>query len=195
MSATENLNSSLMFQTHPKSDVVMAQPGVLAEIEARERAHRNQDLKQLLILERHLSFRLYVVFPKSHPGKHRNPGRHFYGNEHRVTYKQCLYGRVPHIALDKVQGYTALIRLVEEQMKGQWLTAQIYSRSDESSIDFDVLHREYYKGGLDKCDDPVLTEQHNKKLWFSTKENRLQLLDTDPALIDFKSEMAMVWRC
>lgn len=165
-----------MFTKNPKSGVIEVPAGTLQEIEAAERPHREQNLKLLLIQYGYLTFRAYVVFPKKHASRSRNPTRTFYSHETRSTYRQCLHGRVNRIELNKLEGYQNLIKLIDEDMKGQWLSAKIYGRNPDTG-EFDKLHREYYQGGLKDANDPVLTESDIQHVYFRVENHRLVLTD------------------
>jgi len=175
-----------MIKQNPKSGVIETSPGYLEEIMTSSRPHDEKNLKLLLIP--YLSFRLYVKFQKQHPGNYPNPTRTFYSNEFRVTYKQCLFGKVPDIKLFKQAGYQALIDYVENGIKGKYLSAKIYMRDAETGA-FDTLCREYYKGGLEKQNDPLLSEDEVQILYYSVKNGKLVIEKTNPNEIDFKSEV------
>lgn len=142
------------------------------------KAHATKDLKFLLLP--YLSFRAYVIFT----GKEKKKS-HFYGNEHQCTYNQCLFGKIPHIQLRRLKGYTDLVNLIENNYKGKYLTAKIYMR-DPQTGQFDILCREYFKGGLQECNDPVIDENEMRTLFYYIKKNYVIITETDPALEDFK---------
>jgi hypothetical protein len=155
-----------------------------ASLDSTTRAHLERDIKFLLIPW--FSFRAYVQFS----GRDRKKG-HFYGNEHQVTYNQCLHRKVPAIVLRKEKGYTDLIHFIEHSIKGKFLSAKIYMR-EPGCQDFNTLCREYYKGGLNSTtlQDPQLAEDEGFNLYYQVKEGRLMILEEDPNAIDFKAEIS-----
>jgi hypothetical protein len=123
----------------------------------QEKYHATKELKGLLIPW--LYFRLYVYFKKDTSGN-KGSGVHFYSNEHRCSYNQCLHRRVPQIDLDREAGYNGLVQLIEKgSFRGKYKTAIIYSQSVFGSRNFDLLHREYHNGKLvlSTQNDPVFT--------------------------------------
>ncbi|MGN6478319.1 MAG: hypothetical protein ACTHKV_13925 [Flavipsychrobacter sp.] len=129
------------------------------------------------------NFRAYVRFI----GRDKKKG-HFYGNEHQCTYNQCLYGNVEKIVLRKHKGYTDLINFIEQSIRGKYLSAKIYMRS-EGSVKFDLLCREYYKGGLTMQQDPLLSPDEATILCYTVRNGRLEISEENPMEIDFKKEM------
>lgn len=125
----------------------MAQPFLIPG----ERAHFERNIK--LLLQPYFEFRLYIVFKtaEGRPG----PKRHFYGNEHQCTYTQLLHQKLPFISMDKLKGYNELIKLVEESYKGKYIGAKIYGR-EPGQEQFSILHRDYLRGELKECHDPVI---------------------------------------
>ncbi|RTL56260.1 MAG: hypothetical protein EKK37_17455 [Sphingobacteriales bacterium] len=126
-------------------------------------------------------FRLYVRY------KNKKKPVHLYGNEHQCTYYQLQTGRVPHIELSQTKGYTDLIRYVEEKIKGKYLTAIIYRRTGDHS-DFNIECRRYNEAGqLEKCQDPVIDPEVDKRiLYYYFKNGELQLQYINPNNEDFK---------
>lgn len=125
---------------------------------ADARAHQTLDLRALIIPW--LCFKLFIKFKPS--ADYKNSNRHhsgftFYGHEHSCTYKQCLFGHVKEIHLDRMKGYNELVKKVERDYKGKYTSAKIYGRRPGELL-FNTVHREYYMGKLDKekVNDPVI---------------------------------------
>jgi hypothetical protein len=154
-----------------------------ASLDSATRAHLERDIKFLLMPW--FSFRAYIRFT----GRDKKRG-HFYGNEHQVTYNQCLFQKVPAIQLRKSKGYNDLIRFIEQDLKGKIVSAKIYRR-DAGSADFNVLCREYFKGGLnmETLNDPVLSDDEGHFLYYLVKNGRVEITEEDPSKIDFKKEV------
>ena len=148
-----------------------------------DRLHLTKKIHGLLIPW--LSFRLYIHF-KSSQEYGKDSRCHFYGQEQRCTYNQCIHGHVETIILDKLAGYNNLVHLVEKgSFKGKYKTAKIYSRTPGLGK-FDILHREYYKGKLntDTVDDPVLdvADQH-RILYYKIENKRLVILEAPEIIL------------
>jgi hypothetical protein len=139
------------------------------------RAHVEREIKILLLP--YLQFRLYVRYT----GRDKKVG-HYYGNEHQVTYNQCLFKRVPHINLYKKKGYNDLVRMIEEQLRGKYISAKLYRKSDPSKEVFDILCREYYKGELNPntINDPILSEDEIRILYYEVFKGRVVIQLTPP---------------
>lgn len=147
-------------------------------------AHMYFELKPLIL--NWLRFKLHIVFKKKDPGTRKSMTKSIYGNEHSVTYKQCLFGKVDHIVLSRLKGYKDLIQYIEKDLKGKYLACKIYY-DPEGNGNFSVLCRRYYKGGLEEVNDPVITEEDVKTLFFSVEKNRLVIHETKPEEPDFKA--------
>lgn len=139
--------------------------------------HIEQNLHQLLIP--FLKFRAYVKFKSLNQYSKHNTC-HFYAQEQRCTYNQCLHFHVPYIELDRVAGYERLVDLIERRYKGKYLSADIYGRVPGENK-FDIIHRRYLKGKLDKetVNDPVIDISDVKKLiYYTVERGRLVLSET-----------------
>lgn len=141
--------------------------------EAIRKAHLTKDIKFLLLPW--LNFRLYV--------KYSTGGRksaHYYGNEHRITYNQCAYEKVPAIELKPKKGFDNLIWMVENQLKGQYTAAKLYRRAENKQ--FDILCREYYKGQLNEntINDPVLSDDEGMILYYKIVKGFVIIQEEDP---------------
>jgi hypothetical protein len=145
-------------------------------------ANRADNLKEIkFLLTPYISTRLYVYFNHRDPGKRKKT---FYANEHRCTYSQCVKGMVPSIILNKMAGYQALINMVEQTIKGKYISAKLYLRPPGSQ-QFEILCREYFKGELILQNDPPFTGDECQVLYYYTKDGRLIITEKDPALEDF----------
>lgn len=158
------------------------------KILSSNRAHSNRELKPLLL--QYLQFKLYMVFPRKSPGG-INITKTIYGNEHQVTYKQCLFHKVPNITLNRLKGYMDLIRYVEEDLKGKYLTCKIYhdANGDRS---FPALCRHYYKGGLEEQQDPVIDEKEEKVLYYRVQDDKVIILENKPEEIDINFQTLVI---
>jgi hypothetical protein len=136
-----------------------------------------------LILQPWCSFRLYVVFKP--PAKTR---RHFYGNEHQCTYNQCMNHHVKNILMRKKKGYNDLVNLVEKTYRGKYQTAVIYMR-EPGKDKFELECRRYYNGGLEKQNDPILSDDEGFTLYFTIKNGLLVIQETNPEDEDFRGMM------
>lgn len=144
-------------------------------------ANLTGDLKYFLLP--FFTFRVHVHF--------KNPKRkcHFYGNEHECTYQQLKRGHVPHIVMDKIKGYTGLIKLIEHTWKNKITSAGIYMRLPGEEK-FDRLCRRWYNGDWEEIQDPVIShEEAVTILYYSFEKNKLQIHTTPPEDIDFKTEL------
>ncbi len=147
----------------------MNQPTQSTAYYEANKAHLHREIKSLLIPW--LTFKLYIKFSDRKRTGEPQKKRTFYGNEHQCTYDQCFYKKIDRIILRRHKGYNDLIHLVEHTLKGKYLSAKIYMRGDDGN--FDVLCREYFKGGLAQVNDPVLSEDEIRELYFMVQENRL----------------------
>ncbi len=151
----------------------------------RLQASQTNDIR--ILLQPWLSFRLYIVFMQKNNPKEKSR-RHFYGHEHQCTYNQCVHGMIPNITLRRKKGYEALVEMVEKTYKGKYQSATIYMRSQKGGP-FDVLCREYYKGGLQKKNDPLLSDDEGFILYYHSKNGKLEIIEQDPGTIDFAKEI------
>lgn len=161
-----------------------AQVAANKEILKEDHAHKMHDLKQVLSLRKYFRFKLHMVL-KKRDGSNRYIKRSIYGNEHSVTYDQCLFAKVDCIVLDRAKGYNDLIRYVEEDLKGQYIECKIYQ--DDGSQKFAHLCRRYSRGGLVHKSDPELGEEDVKVLYFATQKDRLLILEEKPEEPDFRT--------
>jgi hypothetical protein len=150
-----------------------------------ERAHSSLDLRALLLPW--LRFRAVITFKAS---PQRGTGvatkKVFYGDEHGVTYKQCLTGHANTggkntakvILLDRYKGYNALVNKIEGDLRGQYIKILLFGR--DGSNEFNILHRAYYNNRLNKetVNDPILapSEQY-KELHFKVANCRLVIFE------------------
>lgn len=152
---------------------------------AEKKAHMTRDLK--LLITDHLVFKLHMAF-KKRDANSKSVKRSIYGNEHSVTYDQCFFGKVDCIVLDRKKGYNDLIRYIEQDLKGQYIECKIYM--DDGTRKFPRLCRKYHKGSRVLEDDPALSEEDVKLLYFTTEKGLLVIHETKPEEPDFKALMA-----
>lgn len=150
-----------------------------------EKGHVKKNIKYLL--QQHYWFRLWIRFkydPDYHGPDRASGGLHFYGNEHKCTYNQCVSGKVKEIVLDRWKGYNDLIQLIEKgEFKGKYITAKIYGYDPQTGA-YDILHRVYLRGKLQKkeVNDPVLdTKDEFLTLHFTIQDNRVIIQDPPSA--------------
>lgn len=158
---------------------------------AMDRAKYENDIA--VLLRPWYSFRVFVKFKKAFYGKRgeRKDSQHFYGLEHAVSYRQCLYGHAKNIVLNKKQGFDHCVEMAEEKFAGRFYSLRIYSRSVFPDGTFDQLHRLYdEKGNIIRqipgeggeaieLVDPVITEEDNRTLYFSIKNGMLTTLSEE----------------
>ncbi len=153
--------------------------------QAITKAHISKEIKFILLPL--LQFRLYVRYN----GRDKKTG-HYYGNEHQCTYNQCLYQKIPFIILNKKKGFDDLVWMVENRLKGQYISAKLYMRSDPYK-DFDILCREYYKGGIinETVNNPILFEDEVRTIHYTIDRGRVIIVPEDIKKetegIDFKN--------
>lgn len=157
------------------------------------RAKHDNDIARLL--RPFYSFRLFVKFVKPFYDKNgnRKDANHFYGIENVCTYNQCLHGHVENIFLDKEMGYRNCIKMAEQKFIGPdgaplYRLAQIYMREQFPDGKFNTLCREYnHKGEIVEQQDPVITPETNKTLYFLESSGYLTLTEEPiPTAEDFK---------
>ena len=151
-----------------------------------ENAKANNDIRALL--RPWYTFRIHIKFKKAFLNKmgQKQYGSHFFGYEENCTYNQCFFGHATEILLNKQQGFDRCVQMAEEQYKGKYQEATIYSRSIHPFGLFDVRHRVYSATGkriYEQVDeksgevtplvDPVLTEDSNVILYFTKISNYL----------------------
>lgn len=151
-----------------------AQVAVNKEILKETHAHQMQDLKLLLSLKKQFITKLHMVF-KKRDKESRSIKRSIYGNEHSVTYSQCLFHKVDCIVLDRKKGYYDLVRYVEQDLKGQYIECKLYY--DDGSGNFNKLCRKWHKGGLVLKEDPEFSDEDVKVLYFTVKNSRLHITE------------------
>lgn len=159
---------------------------ILTQAEAyymANRAHNNRELK--FLLTPYISTRLFVYFNHRDPAKRKKT---FYANEHRVTYTQCLKGLVPLIVLKKLDGYNALIGMVDS-LKGKYICARIYMR-ETGKQSFDIVCREWNRGELMIQNDPPFNIDECQVLYYTVENGRVFVHEKEPQPIDFKTEIA-----
>jgi hypothetical protein len=138
------------------------------------------------ILQQYYQFRMQVIFTD---GKKCT----FYGHEQECTYLQCLHGHVPHINLNRLKGYTALLDYIEKTKRGKITKAVIYQR-EPGSDSFNKLCRRYFKGEQEgDWQDPILTGAENLTLKYQVINDRVVIIppteSTAAPLPDFKAEI------
>jgi|CXWL01.1.fsa_nt_gi hypothetical protein len=151
-------------------------------------AHNVANIKYFL--QPYFLFRAYIVFKANNGDKKYAKKFHAYGNEHSVTYNQLRYGRYDNIKLDRMKGYTDLIKLIERNYHHHYTRAQIYMRLPGEK-DFNTLCRDYNeKSELLECQDPVLTpEQEFLTLYYYTHAGLVIVTETDPAGENLKTNL------
>jgi hypothetical protein len=144
-------------------------------LSTNDRAHLERNIK--LLLQPMFHFRLYVVF-SLHDGR-PGPKRHFYGNEHQCTYQQLLSQKLPYIEMNKNKGYKDLVHLVEGAYYGRYISAKIYGR-EPGQINFDSLHRDYFRGKLLSQSDPEIpVDEQCYKLTYRIESGRVIINDRE----------------
>jgi hypothetical protein len=140
-------------------------------------AHNKGDIK--FFLQKYFLFRAYIVFKANNADKRYAKKFHAYGNEHSVTYNQLRYNRHDSIILDRMKGYTDLVKLIERYYN-HYTRAQIYMRMPGEEK-FNILCRDYNaKSELVECQDPVLPDEHLKKELFYIVHAGLVIITEDP---------------
>jgi hypothetical protein len=147
---------------------------------AERKAHNTGNLKHFLTP--YFMFRAYIVFKPENGDKKYSKKFHPYGNEHSVTYNQLRYGKIDLIVLDRMKGYTDLIKLIERNYHHHYLRAQIYMRLPGQE-GFNTLCRDYNeRSELVECQDPTLTpEQEKLTLYYYVHAGMVTVTETDPA--------------
>lgn len=153
------------------------------------RAKQQNDIS--ILLRKYFTYRIYLRFKKpffDSRGK-KFDSQHFYGHEHDCSYRQCLYGHVENIFLNKLQGFDSCVYMAEHRFKGLYHSAKIYARTVFPNGKFDVLCREYDSSNeIKEQQDPVIQVSDNRVLYFTVVDGMLELAETQP--IDFKKEVA-----
>lgn len=151
----------------------------------RVKAHFLKDLR-LLIAADFFYFRAKITFQDK---KELN----CYGDEHSVSYKQCLAGFAKEIELDATKGYTALLQFIERHGKaGNIRVAKVFGR-DNLGDGFNTVHRVFTRGKWGQINDPVIpADQNTRILDFIVNKSHVEITGLrEKELPDFKAEVAM----
>lgn len=154
----------------------------------RQKAHLTKDLR-LLLSSDFFYFRAQIKFyqPEKTPLT-------MYGDEHSVTYKQCVAGYAKQIELNATKGFKSLVDYIDKHSVargGNIVSAQIYGRDDVTQP-FDTIHRIFGRGKWLEKNDPIIPVDMNFRILdFKIERNRVEVTGLrDKNSPDFKNEIA-----